>query len=164
MTPSQQHFVQILGMHRDFNEELPDTQHAYDIRNMRVTPLDEESLLSLVNEKGTLAIDIYDAVAPSETPMTISGKCIGSCFIANQIVLFVHDKFAEDKDLIYRIYQEDGITKAHLLVHGNLDFNENNPIDCITFFETEDIQKVYWIDREYQLRYINIRYKEKFFS
>src|SRR5574344_2118189 len=164
MTPSQQHFVQIQGMHRDFNEELPDTQHAYDIRNMRVTSLDEENLLSLVNEKGTLAIDIYNAVAPSETPMTISGKCIGCCFIANQIVLFVHDKFAEDKDLIYRIYQEDGITKAHLLVHGNLDFNENNPIDCITFFETEDIQKVYWIDRENQLRYINIRDKEKFFS
>jgi len=164
MTPNQQHFVLIKGMRRDFNEELPDTQHAYDIRNMRVTSLDEENLLSLVNEKGTLAIDIYDAVAPSETPMTISGKCIGSCFIANQIVLFVHDKFAENKDLIYRIYQENGITKAHLLVHGNLDFNENNPIDCITFFETEDIQKVYWIDRENQLRYINIRDKEKFFS
>ena len=164
MTPSQQHFVQIQGMHRDFNEELPDTQHAYDIRNMRVTSLDEENLLSLVNEKGTLAIDIYDAVAQSKTPMTISGKCIGSCFIANQIVLFVHDKFAAYKDLIYRIYQEEGITKAHLLVHGNLDFNENNPIDCITFFETEDIQKVYWIDRENQLRYINIRDKEKFFS
>lgn len=164
MTPSQQHFVQIKGMHRDFNEELPDVQYAYDIRNMRVTSLDEENLLSLINEKGTKSIDIYDAVTPSETPMTISGKCIGSCFIANQIVLFVHDESAEDKDLIYRIYQEDGITKAHLLIKGNLDFNENNPIDCITFFETEDIQKVYWIDKEHQLRYINIRDKEKFFN
>ena len=164
MTPSQQHFVQIKGMHRDFNEELPDVQYAYDIRNMRVTSLDEENLLSLINEKGTKAIDIYDAVTPSETPMTISGKCIGSCFIANQIVLFVHDESAEDKDFIYRIYQEEGITKAHLLVKGNLDFNENNPIDCITFFETEDIQKVYWIDKENQLRYINIRDKEKFFN
>ena len=164
MTPSQQHFVQIKGMHRDFNEELPDVQYAYDIRNMRVTSLDEENLLSLINEKGTKAIDIYDAVTPSETPMTISGKCIGSCFIANQIVLFVHDESAENKDFIYRIYQEEGITKAHLLVNGNLDFNENNPIDCITFFETEDIQKVYWIDKENQLRYINIRDKEKFFN
>ena len=56
MTPSQQYFGQIKGMHKDFNQELPDNQYAYDIRNMRLTSLDEENLFALINEKGNKKI------------------------------------------------------------------------------------------------------------
>lgn len=162
MTPSQQHFVQIKGMHKDFNQELPDTQYAYDIQNMRLTSLDEENLLSLINEKGNIKVDLYNCESPLAS-YTIEGKCIGSCTINNNMVLFVVEEFTNPNstmDYIYRIYKEGNKYYVHKLLQGNFGFDKNHPIECITFFETEDVQKVYWIDGVNQLRYLNIKNKQ----
>lgn len=169
MTPSQQYFVQIKGMHKDFNQELPANQYAYDIRNMRLTSLDEENLFALINEKGTKKIIFRDAVSKELSPYTngIAGKCLGACSIDNKIVLFVHNPNENLPDSIYKIYKDTETEDTyciHKLIQGNLNFQEDHPIDCITFFETETVQKVYWIDGINQLRYINIEDRNKFYN
>lgn len=163
MTPSQQHFVQIKGMHKDFNQELPDTQYAYDIQNMRLTSLDEENLLSLINEKGNIKVDLYDCENTS-LKVVIAGTCIGSCTLNNSLILFVTKPYElypgfETMDSIYRIYKKDNKYYLHLLLEGHFNFQTKHLIECITFFETEDVQKVYWIDGINQLRYLNIKNK-----
>lgn len=172
MTPSQQHFVQIKGMHKDFNQELPDSQYAYDIRNMRLTSLDEENLLALINEKGNKSMTLTNAIEGDIASYAngIPGKCLGACSIDDKIVLFVYNSEASSEDgtdCIYKIYKDLENTdtyKVHRLIQGNLNFQENHPIDCITFFETENVQKVYWIDGINQLRYINIEDRNKFYN
>jgi len=55
-------------------------------------------------------------------------------------------------DRIYRLTLspdefEEGITEIILLYEGDkLEFDTNHLIDAIPYYETELIQKVYWID------------------
>jgi hypothetical protein len=65
-------------------------------------------------------------------------------------------------DRIYRITLnsnefEEGVTEIILLYEGNkLEFDTDHLIDAIPYYETELIQKVYWIDGKNQPRVINI--------
>jgi len=86
----------------------------------------------------------------------IRGKTLGSCVLNNFLVLFTHD---ESTDRIYRIDRPDDVSKISntaMLFEGNLNFNYNNKIQTLPFYENESIQKVYWIDGLNQPRVINI--------
>lgn len=59
-------------------------------------------------------------------------------------------------DHIYRIdYQADGTFRAFELYNGNLGFSTSHPIESVVYHETEDIQKIYWVDGEHVLRFMN---------
>ena len=63
----------------------------------------------------------------------------------------------EDKqDKIYHIWLEENTVKGELLYEGNLNFNQQYPIEGIGYYENENIKKIYWTDNLNSPRYINI--------
>lgn len=83
---------------------------------------------------------------------TIPGIYLGYAVINDYLVIFSKD---DKYDYIHRFEFGDTIDWK-VLYHGNLNFSETNPIETLVSYESEDIQKVYWVDGINQTRYINI--------
>lgn len=145
----------VKGMLRDLSMPNANGEFAYDIINMRLMPAEEGSGFSLTNEKGT-----------SVTGITLNGQVIGQCPTNDSLVVFTtsatyneYDERTGGFDYIYEIYQTpEGRWTAGSspLYEGDLNFHADNPIEALFNYETEDIQKVYWIDGINQLRCINL--------
>ena len=61
----------------------------------------------------------------------------------------------ESVDYIYRIDYDGDSFKADMLFSGNLGFSLDHPIESVVYYETEDIQKIYWVDGIHPLRFMN---------
>lgn len=87
----------------------------------------------------------------------IPGNYLGYATINNYLILFTH---SSEYDYIHRftINKDNVIWK--ILFRGNLNFSDNNPIETLSQYETEEIQKVYWVDGINQCRLINIAANE----
>lgn len=157
------------GMLRDLSVGFPSNEYAFENRNMRITPVDRDNLLALSNEKGTKKVDIAEyqrknitddegtvtdvTLEPTGELLTIQGTVLGSCVLNEYLVLFTHSVAA---DRIYRIeLTEDGY-HGFVLYSGDLNFSSDNPIETLAYYESLDIQKVYWVDGRNQPRFINI--------
>lgn len=140
----------VKGMQRDLSMANTNGEFAYEIVNMRLMPAEEGAGFSLTNEKGTEEVE----------NIKLSGKVIGQCPTNDSLVVFTTD---EDNtcDYIYEIYktQTDRWT-CDILYEGNLNFSKEHPIETLFNYETEDIQKVYWIDGINQLRCIQLTASE----
>ena len=137
------------GMQRDYSMDKASQEFAYENRNIRITTNGSNSFLSVTNEKSTIecTLDRY-----------IEGVILGNATIGDYIILFVKN---DTQDSIYRIKLND--TEGEVVVlyqstntNNTLNFNINNPIECITVYEADDVQKVYWVDGLNQPRVINI--------
>lgn len=73
MQPKTQTFM-VKGMRRDLSKGLFDSNYAFEIKNMRITTREDNTLLSLTNEKGNLEI------AVSNLP-SIQGSLLGWCVL-----------------------------------------------------------------------------------
>ena len=63
-------------------------------------------------------------------------------------------------DYIYRLdYNDDGSFTTDLLYADNLGFDLAHPIESVVYYETEDIQKIYWVDGKNPLRFMNFMAK-----
>lgn len=140
MTPkSSIHVIQ--GMQKDTSKSKVGKEFAFNNHNIRITAREDNTLLTITNEKGTSKHD------------TFPGTYLGHCVLQDQLVLFYKH---EDKDYIS---VHDGTTLTELY-SGNLNFSLDNPIETLGVYETEFIQKVYWIDGINQPRVINIKEKD----
>lgn len=83
----------------------------------------------------------------------IYGDYIGHCIANNYLVLFTRNN---NKDYIYRISADNNTYTAKLLYKGDLGFSTEKSIETLYYYESEDIQKVYWVDGVHQTRVINI--------
>lgn len=93
---------------------------------------------------------------PIETPITLRGTLIGHSVLNNYMVLFTHEEDTKI-DHIYRIeYVDEENWRSLSLFDGNLGFDSKHPIETLANYETEAIQKVYWVDGINQPRFINI--------
>lgn len=160
--------LKIKGMQRDLSTSAFNPEYAYENMNMRIMPTNENTLLSLVNEKGNELVNIIGLERIYGTP-------IGQSTIDNELILFTAgDKGGEDKDLniigddlnivddgdhtkdrIYKIWIEDNEVHGKLLFKGDLNFNPKYPIETVSLYENEDIKKVYWTDGINSPRVIN---------
>lgn len=138
------------GMQRDLSVSAFNSEFAYENKNIRIMPTDENTLLSIVNEKGTKPITI-DGIGDS-----IEGTAIGQAIIDNELIIFTT---ADSIDRIYKIWH-DNIFKGELLYEGSLGFDSKYPIETMVFYENDEIKKVYWTDGKNQPRVINIAAKE----
>jgi len=141
----------VKGMQRDLSISKFNSDYAYEMMNMRLTARENNTLLSVTNEKGTSELVLRDS---SNNPITITGNYVGHCVLNEYIVLFTTDNAGNDK--IYRFLYKNTYLEGLLLFSGNLSFNTSNPISTIGIFENSDIQKVYWLDGLNQSRVINI--------
>lgn len=89
---------------------------------------------------------------------------IGSCVIKNDIVFF--GKALENNselDVIFKIKNFNASTPIIKGIYlGNLNFNVNNPIKTYLSYESENVQKIYWIDGLNQPRVINVANDKKY--
>lgn len=65
-------------------------------------------------------------------------------------------KATVDVDLIYRIDLSPETPAVALLYGGELGFDNDHMLDAVTSYESEDVQKVYWVDGKNQPRMMNI--------
>ena len=136
--------LQNKGMNRDLSISKAGESSAWENRNIRITADEHDTLLSVTNERGNKKIDVQ-----------INGRIIGYNVLGKYMILFT---CADDISYIYRLeYVED--TFKILCIYGNegadLGFEEHQPIESIVDYETEDVQKIYWIDGLHVLRSLN---------
>lgn len=139
------------GMRRDNHPIKQDPSFLWDAHNIRLTARDGNTQLSITNEKSTTKLYSFNE---NET-------YIGHSTIGNYLILFTHTELANSKrDTIYRItlspepiikvlYSEEGASTS-------LNFNVEYPIQAISDYESELVQKVYWVDGNNRPRLINV--------
>lgn len=140
----------IRGMNRDLSESVADPQFAFDIQNMRLMTSEDNTLLSLVNEKGTKQLEIQGI---SES--VLEGVPIGQIVLEDEMVVFTTNG-SVNPDRIYKFWFDKDDFKGILLYQGNLNFNTDNPIEGLGFFENDNLKKIYWTDGRNQPRFINL--------
>lgn len=151
------------------------TSRNESIKNDKI---ESNTMLSLTNESSTKELlnlsklvkeYFYNNTSNNEIPNI---DYIGHTVLGKYIILFVKAYFHnlnlasetdEYRNIIFRIDTSklnnlnDTKDSICILYKGNnLDFNTKNPIQAIGIYESEYIQKVYWVDGKNQPRVINI--------
>lgn len=151
----------VTGMTRDLFASRFDNKFVVDARNIRITSTkDNATLLSVTNEKGTVEFSITG---------TIEGVILGHAVLNKTLVLFTTEHTTPTNadpipdgnglDRIYRLDFSDDFDSATvaLLFEGNLNLYYKNPLETLPYYETDLIQKVYWVDGRNQPRVIDIQ-------
>lgn len=154
MNKAEFHIFQ--GMRRDNHQIKQDSKFLWDAHNIRLTNRDDNTLLSITNEKGT-----------SHPLCTLDGQYVGHCVLDKYLVIFtatIDNKDTSTSNWIYRINKNNTGYIQKVLYQdstGALNLSPNNPIEAIGLYEQESIQKVYWVDGKNQPRVINIVEEDK---
>ena len=144
----------VTGMTRDLFASRFDNKFVVDARNIRITSTKGNStLLSVTNEKGTGMLSVDS---------TIEGVILGHAVLNRTLVLFTTEHTNDSgtgDDRIYKLdFSEDfSSATATLLFEGDLNFYYKNPLETLSYYETNSIQKVYWVDGRNQPRVIDIK-------
>lgn len=141
----------IQGMQRDLNVARYDQNFAYENMNIRLTAMDNKTLLAVTNERGNKKLLVEDE--DTKQNITILGNYVGHCIVGKYLILFTTNS---TNDYIYRLYFENENLIGKILNSKKLNFSEEHPIEALGIYEAEDIQKVYWVDGINPIRYINI--------
>lgn len=137
------------GMNQDLSISKFNSDFSYENKNIRITAREDNSLLSIENERGNTLINLTGGDMPF-----LLGMCIGYATLNKHIVLFT-TLISNGRQIDY-IYRIDNLSSYKLLYTGNLNFNKDYPIETLSYYETESVQKVYWVDGLNQPRVINI--------
>ena len=132
------------GMYQDSSISKSSNEFAFENYGIRITGELDNTLLSVTNEKGPKLVGAID------------GTYLGHCILGKYLIIFTtlpKNGNEPSKDYIYKYSIEEGIS---ILYSGNLNFDIEHPIESFGWYESEDIQKVYWIDGKNYPRFINI--------
>lgn len=134
------------GLKRGNHQIKQQAEFLWEAHNIRLTNREDNTALSITNERG-----------PKRTANTLQGNYVGHCIVGKFLVVFTAD---DSFSYIYRI-EKNGIGYKQVLLFKSVNRNNrpwtpNNPIEAIGIYETELVQKVYWIDGVNQPRIINI--------
>ena len=141
------------GMNRDLSISKAGESAAYENHNIRIEARDGDTALSVTNERGNKEIVLSE--------VGILGELIGWNVLDNHIILFTHEEtpVATNKpDHIYRIDYEPNTEHEFIGLHlfsGRLNFDLDSPIESVVYHETDEIQKIYWVDGRNVLRFMN---------
>lgn len=170
--------LKVKGMQRDLSASAFNPEYAYENKNIRIMPTDESTLLSIVNEKGNKLANI-NGVGSS-----LKGVPIGQALIDDELIIFTagdntartveditptvdtvdnitSEEFTIDidsdtDDRIYKLWFNGTTLSGTRMYRGQLDFDYRHPIETISFYENQEIKKIYWTDGINQPRVINV--------
>jgi len=129
------------GLNQDISNSKRDPGFYYDAGNIRILATDSNTTGSISNDKGTtLLFDIASGYT-----------IIGHATLKDYVVLFCTNN---SNDIIYRVNLDDNTPL--ILFTGDLNFSTDHYIETEINYESEDVQKVYWVDGVNQLRHMNI--------
>ena len=140
----------IKGIQRDLTVSKFNSEYAFDARNIRLTARENSTLLSITNEKGNKEIPVTDSEGNA---VSLNGTVIGHNVLNSYLTLFTTDNTTDN---IYRLERTGDSFECVTLFTGSIGLNTDNPIECIGVYESETIQKVYWVDGLNSPRVINI--------
>lgn len=136
------------GLKRDIHQIRQEAKFLWDAHNIRLTNRDRSTLFSITNEKGT-----------ADTKVSLNGYYVGHCVLNKYLVVFTSDDDGGN-NYIYRIENTDNGYNVVILFHEpniwDKGWSPYNPIETIGVYETNLVQKVYWVDGVNQPRIINI--------
>ena len=142
------------GMQRDMSISKHKAESLYDAMNIRFTARDGDTMLSITNEKGTLLL----------SDLSMQGTYLDHCVINDYVIVFTHSTNTSLPDYIYKVTPiADNNIDINLLYNGNLNFDIEHPIETLGIYETDSLQKVYWVDGKNQPRLLwvnNVSYVE----
>ena len=150
------------GMQRDLSVSAFNPEFSFENRNLRLSTNDSNTLLSWVNERGTLKMEY------TSESVELLGVPIGTAVLNHQLILFTTDntksETVENRDIVYSdhiyVLSYKDMTKetlrASCLYRGYLDMDSEHPLETLVSYEADNIQKVYWTDHKNSLRVINI--------
>jgi len=130
------------GMNQDVSKLKRSPEFYFDACNIRIQATDSGTTGAVTNDKGNLLV--YQLA---------SGQVIiGSAVLKDYLVLFSTSSLGIDKITRVKLQDYSGFE----LFSGNLNFDISSSMDTEVYYESDDIQKVYWVDGINQLRHINI--------
>ena len=151
------------GMNRDTSISKAGESSAYENHNIRILSRDNDTMLSITNERGNKQIPLDSSIA---------GTVIGWNVLNEHLIIFTHEETGDRKDHIYRVdYVRDydpnsaGSSDPDEFeiiekYNGNLNFDAQHPIESIVYLESEKVQKIYWVDGKNVLRMMNFMAEE----
>lgn len=143
------------GMTRDLSISKVSNEQAWENFNIRITPSETGTTLSVTNEKGNVPMDLRDE-EDTDSVFTIEGELVGWATLNEWLILFTIDDDSVDR--IYRIQyhnNEEIEWTGKLIYSGDLNLSMKYPLETLPYYESQDIQKVYWVDGINQPRMIN---------
>lgn len=129
------------GMQKDMAISKHKNEFLYDAYNIRFTPMEGNTMMSITNERGP------------KYQCACEGKYVGHCVVDKYLILFT--KKIDGTDRIVKFEPNTSNTET-ILYEGNLNFQLNHPLETLGVYENENIIKVYWVDGVNQPRVINI--------
>lgn len=156
----------IIGMKQDPSESAFDKKYSFENKNIRIDNRDNNTLLSIENERGNRQIrriliyeDLsYTIVGTTPTINELPFIVIGKSVIDKYVILFGVSKDGL-RDYILRLEQIGSQWYGVYLFNSTtlrLNFNIQYPIECLSIVETKNIIKTYWVDGLNVSRVINI--------
>lgn len=161
------------GMSKDISKsKFPNTSY-FDGQNFNIMATDNQSSYSISNEKGTIVqITFPDYIVNSNNilisnqtiPYTVKDiplgnhtnhKLVGSINIKDGIIFFTTGSI--DSIWLHKFEDENNIK---LIYARDLGFTQDYQISGISNYESEKIEKIYWVDGLHQLRHLNIRHSK----
>lgn len=167
------------GMNQDLSVSAFNPEFSFENRNLRLSTNEGNTLMSWVNEKGTMGLGLSNAEywskannsntykEPSDSSswshhaagteaVLIAGTPIGTAIIEHQLILF---SVEEGTSHIYALTYADN-TKTNMYVRvlysGDLGLQADKPLQTLVSYESKRVQKVYWTDGVKQPRVINV--------
>ena len=155
----------IKGMNQDLSISKYSPEFTFKNYNMRLNSSKESTLFTHTNAKGNNPLSPKNIVNGED--MAIDGYTINYTVIKDYLVLFTttrektkvlmnNENSSAGVDRIYRLHFDGGILKCKLLFAGNLNFSASALIESVGVYESDEIIKVYWVDRNNQPRFVNI--------
>lgn len=132
------------GMQQDSSEIYQDSNMLRDALNIRITDRDNPTQFAITAEKGANLI-FND----------ITGKYIGHCRInSNSIIVFTQD--ASSTYIFNFTYNDNKIAKALIAQTVQPILDNTVGLKTLFMYESEEVQKVYWVQQTRPPRVINI--------
>lgn len=152
------------GMNRDLSASVFSPEFAFENVNLRLSTNESNTQMSWVSERGTLPLTVYkedDGAVLAEEAITLEGTAVGTAVLNDQLVLFTKGIKERNIDYIYRLKYyntEKTVLQCKTLYEGNLGFEKDGItyLETLASYESENVQKVYWVDGVHQPRVINI--------
>ena len=130
------------GMYQDVSISKATNEFAFENLNIKITTLEDNTLFTVTNVK-----------EPRQISTISGGTYLGHCVLGKYVVVFIKGSTVNTDKIVRLDYNGESFVENQLYI-GNLGFN--NPIECLPYYESEEVQKVYWVDGENYPRMINI--------
>lgn len=154
MPREKQVIIPYKGMNRDISPGKFPAEHYFSGKNIRVSAVDGNTLMTITNEKGNVEVPVV--VSGPGGFSSIRGTCIGFQEIGKYLVLFVHDG---DRTRVWRLEKDPsdaGVLLAFNILDKPLGHDGSTILETMGVHESEEVVKIYFTDGKGQLSFINI--------